>query len=83
VQRKLSWKTDLTIPSVIPSFFLIPAHATSGVSDVLVLLIKASIVINNFNLGVDEVLYFQKNGSDFGGFDWNKLTLEHWKRVDT
>jgi hypothetical protein len=82
IATKLSWKTDLTVPSLIPSSFLIPTHATSGVREVLVLLIKASIVINNFNLGLDEVSYFQKNGSDFRGFDWNNLALGHWKRVN-
>lgn len=79
---KLMWKTDLTAPTAIPSSFLIPAHATTGVHKVLLLLIKAAFFINGFNLTVDEVSYLQNNRSDFDGFDWNKLGLEHWKRLN-
>lgn len=82
VATKLMWKTDLTVPATIPSSFLIPAHATSGVSKVLTLLIKSAFFVNGFNLSLDEVVYFQMNGADFDGFDWNSLKLAHWKRLN-
>jgi ABC toxin-like protein/neuraminidase-like protein len=79
---KLSWKTDISVPSLIPSSFLIPAHATSAVRSVLVLLMKAAFYINNFNLTLDEVNYFQINGADFAEFNWNSLTLDYLKRLN-
>ncbi|KAH7378543.1 hypothetical protein BKA64DRAFT_244791 [Cadophora sp. MPI-SDFR-AT-0126] len=79
---KLSWKTDLTVPSLIPSSSLIPAHATAAIRSVLVLLIKTAFYINNFNLSLDEVNYLHINGADFAGFNWNILNLDHLKRVN-
>lgn len=82
VATKLSWKTDLTVPTPIPPSALIPSHATSGVEKVITLLLKCAIFINGFSLTLDEVLDFQKNGPDFDNFDWNELSLAHWKRLN-
>jgi hypothetical protein len=79
---QLMWKTDVSVPSPIPSSFLIPAHATAGVRDVLTLLVKCGIFISSFRLKLDEVAFFQEHSADFSSFDWNSLQLDQWKRLN-
>jgi hypothetical protein len=52
---------------------------------VFVKLFKAALVVNGFSLTVDEVSYWQAHGIDFAAdaknFDFNAVTLGHWRRL--
>ncbi|KAK0641913.1 hypothetical protein B0T16DRAFT_380998 [Cercophora newfieldiana] len=78
----LMWMTDSSEPTLVPSSSLIPSHASSGIKAVLSLLVKSSFIINNFNFGLDEVRHFGQNGIDFAEFDWNRITLASWRRLN-
>jgi len=79
----LMWMTDASEPTTVPSSSLIPSHASSGIKAVLSLLVKSSFIINNFKLSLDEVRHFGHWGAvDFAGFNWNKIELESWKRLN-
>jgi hypothetical protein len=83
----LSWSTSTSPPSAIPSSAVLPDVASSSVSDVLVGLTKISILIQGFNLTLDEVTYFHDHGSDFASLadktplDVGKVSLGSWKRL--
>jgi ABC toxin-like protein/neuraminidase-like protein len=78
---QLKWKTTRSPVAPIPSSALLPAYATQAMTTVFVALVKAGITINGFALSFDEVTYFQKNGTDFGGLDFNALSLKTWNRL--
>src|SRR5258708_31973337 len=48
-------------------------------------LYKAALLVNGFSLTVDEVTYWQAHGVDFSvdgaAFDFNLVTLGHWRRL--
>jgi hypothetical protein len=78
---QLRWKTPRSSMAPIPSSTLLPAYATGAMSAVFVALVKAGIVINNFNLSVDEVTYFHNHYEDFGNLDFNAISLPTWNRL--
>ena len=78
----LQWKTPSTTPSTIPSTSLLPGASTATTTTVFVQIFKCSFFVSGFNLTSQEVSYFQANPTDFSGFDFNAITLQHWQRLD-
>jgi hypothetical protein len=78
----LQWKTATTTPSTIPSSSLLPGASTGTTTTVFVQIFKCSFFVSGFNLSSKEVSYFQANPSDFSGFDFNAIILQHWQRLD-
>jgi DNA-binding transcriptional MerR regulator len=79
--EELLWRTPTSPSTKIPTSTLLPDYSHQGTSDVFIKLYKAALVISGFNLGVDEVSYWQSNAADFDGFDFNAVTMQHWKRL--
>ena len=77
----LKWKTDRTQSIPVSPTALLGNHVTDALQKIFVELDKCAIVINSFSLTPDEVVYFQNHKDDFGGFDWNNLTLALWNRL--
>ncbi len=77
----LQWKTSVSPKSGIPASALLPDYSSSGTKEVFVKLYKAALLVNGFTLTVDEVSYWQKQAADFDGFDFNKITLQHFRRL--
>jgi len=79
--NQLRWKTAAAPTSDIPASALLPDYSTSGAEEIIIKLHKAAILINGFGMNVDEVIYWQTHATDFGAFDFNVVTLQHWKRM--
>ena len=81
----LQWKTSSSPKALIPASVLLPDYSSSGMKDVFIKLFKAALVINGFSLTVDEVSYWQAHGIDFAAdaknFDFNTVSLGHWRRL--
>ncbi|CAG9932011.1 neuraminidase-like domain-containing protein [Candidatus Nitrotoga arctica] len=77
----LQWRTSSSPKALIPASVLLPDYSSSGTKDVFIKLFKAALVVNGFNLTVDEVSYWQGHAADFDGFDFNAVTLQHWRRL--
>ena len=65
---------------------MLPDYSSSGTKEVFIKLYKAALVVNGFNMSVDEVSYWQAHGADFADsdakdFDFNAVTLGHWRRL--
>jgi hypothetical protein len=78
----LQWKTARVPPATIPSSSLLPGASTTTTTTVFVQIFKCSFFVSGFNLSSKEVSYFQANPSDFSGFNFNAITLQHWQRLD-
>jgi hypothetical protein len=81
--EQLQWKTATASKAVIPSSALLPNYASEGegTGEVFTKVTKAALLINGFNLSVDEVSYWQAHATDFDNFDLNTITLGHWQRL--
>jgi hypothetical protein len=81
----LQWRTAGSPSALIPASVLLPDYSSSATEDVFVKLFKAALVINGFNMTVDEVGYWHTHGVDFAdaatNFDFNAVTLGHWRRL--
>jgi hypothetical protein len=77
----LQWKTSASPKALIPASALLPDYSSSGTKDVFIKLYKAALVVNGFNMTVDEVSYWQGHAVDFDGFDFNAVTLQHFRRL--
>jgi hypothetical protein len=77
----LQWKTTASPPVLIPASALLPDYSSSGTAEVFVKLYKAALLVSGFNLTVDEVSYWQDHAADFDGFDFNAVTLQHFRRL--
>jgi len=81
----LQWKTTASPTATIPASALLPDYSSSGTKEVFIKLCKAALVVNGFNLTVDEASYWQEHGPDFSddseNFDFNTVTLGHWRRL--
>jgi hypothetical protein len=81
----LQWKTSTSPKALIPASALLPDYSSSGTEEVFVKLYKTALVVNGFNMTVDEVSYWQAHGIDFAAdskdFDFNAVTLGHWRRL--
>ena len=80
---QLLWKTSTSPSAKIPSSSLLPDFSSTATKTVFTELYKAALLVNGFNLSVDEVGYWQKHATDFDNFDFNAVTLQHWKRLQT
>lgn len=79
---QLEWKTATLAKSNIPTSALLPDYSGgSEVPEVFAKLSKAALLINGFNLSVDEVTYWQTHSIDFAQFNINAVTLQHWLRL--
>jgi hypothetical protein len=79
----LLWKTSSSPKALIPASALLPDYSSSGTEEVFVKLYKAALVANGFNLSIDEVSYWQNHAADFDGFNFNAITLQHWRRLQS
>ena len=61
----LQWKTSASPTAAIPASALLPDYSSSGTEEVFIKLYKAALVVNGFNMTVDEVSYWQDHGTDF------------------
>jgi len=81
----LLWKTSSSPKAFIPASALLPDYSSSGTEEAFIKLYKAALVVNGFKLTVDEVSYWQAHGIDFAAdaknFDFNAVTLGHWRRL--
>ena len=83
----LQWKTTASPTADIPASALLPEYSSSGTKEVFVKLYKAALVVKGFNMSVDEVSYWQAHGIDFAAgadakdFNFNTVTLGHWRRL--
>jgi len=78
---QMEWKTATLSKTPIPTSALLPDYTQGSELEVFTKLSKAALLINGFNLSVDEVAYWQTHASDFDGFDLNAITLKHWLRL--
>jgi peptidoglycan hydrolase-like protein with peptidoglycan-binding domain len=82
--NQIQWKTTGIAKALIPTSALLPDY-TNGTEfaelEVFKKLSKAALVVNGFNLSVDEVMYWQTHASDFDGFNINAILLKHWQRL--
>ncbi|MBC6436129.1 hypothetical protein FM036_45000 [Nostoc sp. HG1] len=67
--------------AAIPTSALLPDYTKGSEAEVFTKLSKAALLVNGFNLSVDEVTYWQTHASDFDQFDLNAVTLQHWLRL--
>jgi hypothetical protein len=82
--NQLQWKTETLSKAPIPTSALLPNYKNSSdLVEVFKKLSKAALLINGFNLSVDEVTYWQTHTNDFDKFDLNTLTLDHWQRLQS
>jgi hypothetical protein len=77
----LQWKTTASPTAPIPTSALLPDYSSSGTAEVFIKLSKVALIVNAFNLTVDEVSYWQGHAGDFDGFDLNGVTLPHFRRL--
>src|SRR5262249_16987063 len=79
--EQLQWKTSTSPSAKIPSSSLLPYFSSLATKEVFTKVYKAALLVNGFNLSVDEVSYWQSHAADFDNFDFNTVTLPHWKRL--
>ncbi len=78
----IQWKTVSITKAPIPTSALLPDYSQgSEVDEVFKKLSKVALLINGFNLSVDELTYWQTHASDFDQFNLNAITLQHWLRL--
>lgn len=81
----LQWKAAASPKAPIPASALLPDYSSSGTSEVFVKLQKTALLVNGFSLNLDELRYLQAHGADFADaakpFDFNAVTLGHWRRL--
>jgi Tc toxin complex TcA C-terminal TcB-binding domain/Neuraminidase-like domain/Salmonella virulence plasmid 28.1kDa A protein len=81
----LQWKTPSAPTAYIPTSALLPDYSSTGTKEVFIKLFKTALLVNGFGLSADEVSYWQKRGNDFASdgktFDFNAVTLGHWRRL--
>lgn len=78
---QLQWKTAISPKAPIPTSALLPDYSSQGTEEVFTRLFKTALLVNGFNLSVDEVSYWQSHADDFDTFDLNAVTLQHWQRL--
>ncbi|NUN67052.1 hypothetical protein HCU40_20415 (plasmid) [Pseudanabaena biceps] len=81
---QLQWKTATLSKAPVPTSALLPDYtngAESAELEVLKKLSKAALVVNGFNLSMDEVTYWQKHSGDFDKFNINAIALKPWQRL--
>ncbi len=78
---QLQWKTSTSPKAAIPSSILLPDYSSQGTEDAFVKLFKAALLVNGFSLSAGETGYWQTHPADFDGFDFNSVTLQHWRRL--
>ena len=78
---QLQWKTSTSPKAAIPSSILLPDYSSKGTGDTFAKLSKAALLINGFNMSIEETSYWQSHPGDFDGFDFNAMTLQQWRRL--
>ena len=80
---QMQWKTSTSPKASIPASALLPDYSSQGTGEAFVKLYKAALLENGFSLSVEETSYWQNHPEDFDGFDFNAITLQHWRRLHT
>lgn len=78
---QLQWKTSTSPKAAIPASALLPDYSTQGTEKAFIKLYKAALLVNGFKMSTEEVSYWQSHSADFDGFDFNAVTLQHWRRL--
>ena len=78
---QLQWKTSTSPKATIPASVLLPDYSTQGTEKAFIKLYKAALLVNGFRMSPEEVSYWQSHPTDFHGFDFNAVTLQHWRRL--
>lgn len=78
----LHWKKPASAITAIPSSVWIPDFASAACEPALLALHKAALLVAGFGLSADEIRYLHRHKADFGGLDWQALTLAHWLRLE-
>lgn len=78
---QMQWKTSTSPKASIPASALLPDYSSQGTGEAFVKLYKAALLVNGFSLSVEETSYWQNHPEDFDGFDFNAITLQHWRRM--
>jgi hypothetical protein len=78
---ELQWKTATSPKGKIATSALLPDYSSQGTKEAFTKLYKSALLVNGFNLSADEASYWQNHAADFDGFDFNAVTLQHWKRL--
>lgn len=78
---QLQWKTATSPKAGIPAAALLPDYSRQGTEEVFAKLYKAAILVSGFSLNADETGYLQTHAADFDAFNWNAITLAHWRRL--
>ncbi|KAH8910494.1 hypothetical protein BR93DRAFT_988939, partial [Coniochaeta sp. PMI_546] len=84
---QLSWSTTTSPMTAIVSSAWLPSLSSNSVQGVLAKLKKLSILIQGFELSLDEIIYFHEHIIDFVPSGQNDVTLETpdlnlWKRIN-
>lgn len=77
----LEWRASRSPISDIPTSALLPDYSSQPTEEVFQKAYKASLVINNFHLSLDEVSYLYSNAADFAALNFNAVTLAAWSRL--
>jgi Tc toxin complex TcA C-terminal TcB-binding domain/Neuraminidase-like domain/Salmonella virulence plasmid 28.1kDa A protein len=78
---QLQWKTATSATAVIPAAALLPDMSAQGTAEVFAKLSKAALLLSGFTITAAEASYIQTHQADFDGFDFNALTIQHWRRL--
>jgi Tc toxin complex TcA C-terminal TcB-binding domain/Neuraminidase-like domain/Salmonella virulence plasmid 28.1kDa A protein len=80
-RSQLLWRTRTTLWGPIPTSALLPDFASDKTETGLIKLKKAAMIASGFNLSGEEISYLAGK-IEFGEIDFNKLTLDNWKRLE-
>ncbi|MBL6447077.1 hypothetical protein JMN32_12215 [Fulvivirga sp. 29W222] len=80
--KNVYWKTPTSDIGNIPPALLLPDFTTAYCKEAYVKLHKTSILASIFEIEAEEFLHFDKFKMDFGGLDFNSLTLKQWLRLE-
>jgi hypothetical protein len=80
--KNLNWKSATSSITTIPSSSLLPDFAAANCGPAFIMVVKAAILVNVFELSADEILYLDQQAMDFGDMNFNALTLEQWLRLE-
>lgn len=77
----IGWKTTRSPSCAIPETSLLPSSAEDKVALVLSQLTRTGIIINTFDLSVDEILYMANSPIDFPEFETGIFSFRCWKQL--
>ena len=80
--EKIYWKMATSAITSIPSTSLLSRHVEDKTKRAFAYLQKTALLVNGFKLSADEIQYLSSHSSDFGGLNFNEITLEQFLRLE-